>query len=557
MHWYYGTRIILLFVIGLLGLIPWLLTACGPTDPNAVQPITGLAEGTDGYAWWNDTVFYQIFVRSFYDSDGNGIGDFNGIIEKLDYLNDGNPRTSTDLGITGLWLMPINPSTSYHGYDVTDYYAVHSDYGTIDDFKKLLDECHQRGIRVIVDMVFNHTSVMHPWFQEARDDPASDRRDWYVWADADPNYRGPWSQEVWYPTVSGYYYAVFGSGMPDLNYTNPEVTAEMENVSRFWLEEVGVDGFRLDAARHLIEDGQEQENTAATHDWWKNFRTVYKAINPEALTIGEIWTTNYAVVGYVKGDELDLAFNFDLASAILRYVGSRDAENMAASLRRSFNIFPLGTYATFISNHDQVRTMSAFYNDQDLARLAAGVLFTGPGVPFIYYGEEIGMTGTKPDPNLRTPMQWTAEHAAGFTTGAAWGSVNRNYTEVNVAAQTDDPTSLLAYYRTLIHLRNNHAALRVGEYTLVNTDSDSVLAFLRISEEETILVLINLGKDATSEYSLAVNRSPLTGSYRGTILLGEGEVAEFTVTDTGGFTGYLPVVEIPGNGTMVIQLQNR
>ena len=546
-----------LFLLGAFGILWLLLTACGAADPNAVQPVTGLPEGTDGYAWWNDTVFYQIFVRSFYDSNGDGIGDFNGIIEKLDYLNDGDPRTTTDLGITGLWLMPINPSTSYHGYDVTDYYAVHPDFGTLDDFKHLLEECHARGIRVIIDMVFNHTSVEHPWFQEARDNPASERRNWYIWSDEDPNYRGPWNQEVWYPTVSGYFYAVFWSGMPDLNYTNPAVTAEMENVSRFWLDEVGVDGFRLDAARHLIENGQEQENTEATHTWWKNFRTSYKAINPQALTVGEIWTTNYAVVDYVKGDELDLAFNFDLASAILNYVGSRDAENMAASLRRSFDLFPPGTYATFITNHDQERTMSAFFKDTDLARLASGVLFTGPGVPFIYYGEEIGMTGTKPDPNIRTPMQWSAEHAAGFTTGTAWGSVNRNYTEVNVAAQTDDPDSLLSYYRTLIHLRNNHAALRVGEFTLLNTTHDSVLAFLRHSREETLLVMINLGEEAAAQVSLSVNRSPLAGSYRGMTLLGEGEIADLAVADTGGFTEYIPLYEIPANGTLVIQLQSK
>jgi glycosidase len=541
--------------IGLFGLVFGLLAACGSAGANAVQPITGLPEGTDGFAWWNDTVFYQIFVRSFYDSDGDGIGDFNGIIEKLDYLNDGNPQTDTDLGITGLWLMPINPSTSYHGYDVTDYYAVHPDFGTMDDFQRLLEECHQRGIRVIIDMVFNHTSVEHPWFQEARDNPESARRDWYIWAEQDPNYRGPWNQEVWYPTVSGYFYAVFWSGMPDLNYTNPEVTAEMENVSRFWLDEVGVDGFRLDAARHLIEDGQEQENTDATHAWWRNFRTTYKAVNTQALTVGEIWTTNYEVVGYVKGDELDLAFNFDLASEILRYVGNREAENLAAGLRRSFNLFDPGTYATFITNHDQERVMSAFFNDTDLARLAGSVLLTGPGVPFIYYGEEIGMTGTKPDPNIRTPMQWSAEHAAGFTTGAAWGSVNRNYSEVNVAAQTDDPDSLLSYYRTLIHLRNNHAALRVGEYTLVNTDNDSVLAFLRISQEETILVIINLGEAAVSDLSLSLNRGPLEGRYRGTLLLGDGHVANLTTNENGGFSDYLPVSEIPANGTLVIQLR--
>ena len=195
------------------------------------------------------------------------------------------------------------------------------------------------------------------------------------------------------------------------------------------------------------------------------FAQFIRRVNPDALTVGEIWTTNYAVVGYVKGDELDLAFNFDLASAILELCRQSECGRIwRLPYGAALICFSQGTYATFITNHDQERTMSAFFKDTDLARLAGSVLLTGPGVPFIYYGEEIGMTGTKPDPNIRTPMQWSAEHAAGFTTGTAWGSVNRNYTEVNVAAQTDDPASLLSYYRTLIHLRNNHAALRVGEY---------------------------------------------------------------------------------------------
>lgn len=201
--------------------------------------------------------------------------------------------------------------------------------------------------------------------------------------------------------------------------------------------------------------------------------------------------------------------------------------------------------------------MSAFFNNFDLARLASSVLFTGPGVPFIYYGEEIGMTGTKPDPNLRTPMQWSAEHAAGFTTGAAWGSVNRNYTDVNVAVETDDPSSLLSYYRTLITLRNNHAALRVGDYTQVTTDNDFVLAFLRQSEEENILVVINLGKEDANEVELTLTQGTLNGSYRGILLLGDGEVTDLITSENGGFSGYQPVMSIPANGTLVIQLQDK
>ena len=185
-----------------------------------------LFTGTNDYPWWNDTVFYEIFVRSFYDSDGNGIGDLNGVIEKLDYLNDGDPTTSEDLGVTGIWLMPIMVSPSYHGYDVVDYFQVDPDYGTNEDFLRLMDEAHARGIRVIVDLVMNHTSNAHPWFLDSQN-PDSDKREWYIWADENPGYRGPDGQVVWHNNPSGYYYGIFWSGMPDLNYENPDVTAAM------------------------------------------------------------------------------------------------------------------------------------------------------------------------------------------------------------------------------------------------------------------------------------------------------------------------------------------
>src|SRR5687768_9705292 len=211
-----------------------------PTVPaTPIQPVTGLPQGTDGYPWWNDTVFYEIFVRSFYDSDGNGIGDFNGITEKLDYLNDGDPATRTDLGVTGLWLMPIHPSPSYHGYDVTDYYDVNPEYGTMEDFKRLLEEAHARGIRVTIDWVLNHTSSQHAWFEQAKD-PESSYRDWYRWTTE--QFPGPgWR----YGGGGASYYANFAEYMPDLNYANTAVRAEMKKVFDFWLNDVGIDGFRL------------------------------------------------------------------------------------------------------------------------------------------------------------------------------------------------------------------------------------------------------------------------------------------------------------------------
>ncbi len=281
-------------------LIGELAAVVTPTQDAGETATTLMPQGTDGYPWWNDTVFYEIFVRSFYDSNGDGIGDLNGITEKLDYLNDGNPDTTTDLGITGLWLMPIYPSPSYHGYNATDFYAVNPEFGTLDDLHNLLNAAHARGIRVILDITLNHTSSQHPWFLEAGN-PDSPYHDWYIWSDIDPGYTGYWGQQVWFPFNDIYFYSTFSANFADLNYTNPEVMAEMQNVVRFWLEEVGVDGFRLDAAKHMIEEGTNQGNTPATHAFWEDFRTFYKGINPQSITVGEIWDTPEITGGISAG----------------------------------------------------------------------------------------------------------------------------------------------------------------------------------------------------------------------------------------------------------------
>jgi len=522
--------------------------------PGTVQPVIGLPHGTDGYAWWNDTIFYELFVRSFYDSNRDGIGDFNGIIKKLDYLNDGNPKTTTDLGVTGIWLMPVNPSTSYHGFDVTDYYDVNPDYGTLEEFKNLLDECHHRGIRVIIDLVLNHTSIEHPWFIEARDQPQSARHNWYIWSETNPGYLGPWGEQVWHPSSAGYYYGIFWSGMPDLNYRNDDVTDEMYNVTRFWLQDVGVDGFRLDAARHLIELNQAQADTPITHEWWANFRTYYKGINPQAMTVGEVWTSNYEVVKYVQGDEFDMAFNFDLASQTMRNISSWNAGSLSGALQRNYDQFSPGTYATFLTNHDQPRVMSVFVGDQDKAKLAASVLLTAPGTPFIYYGEEIGMTGSKPDENIRTPMLWSADKYAGFSTISPWESTNNNYEQFNVTTESSDPNSLLSLYRSLIKLRNEHAALRVGDYFGVSSDNRSILPFLRVSKEESLLVLINLSKKTINGYTLSLKQGPLSGGYRLYPVFGEGNYPGLDANTNGGFNLYLSTSEIPANGLVILQL---
>lgn len=530
--------------------------------PVAGAPVTPVpAPPPVSESWWNKAVFYEIFVRSFADSTtgplaNDGIGDLQGLIEKLDYLNDGDPATDGDLGVTGLWLMPIMPSPSYHGFDVTDYYAVNEGYGTLEDFKRLMAEAHKRGIKIIMDLVLNHTSSEHPWFVEARDTPESERRDWYIWSEYKPEYLGPWGEQVWHPSASGYYYGIFTPSMPDLNYKNGQVTAEMEKVARFWLEEVGVDGFRLDAARHLIEEGSLQSNTQATHAWWKSFRTMYKAANPHALTVGEIWTSDSTVVTYVQGDELDLAFDFDLAADLVRGVMMRAPRIVRGGMASSYSLFGSGLGATFLTNHDMNRVMSELGGDASKAKLAASVLMTAPGVPFVYYGEEIGMTGEKPDEMIRTPMQWSTEENAGFTSGTPWEPVNADYGEKNVAAQSEDPSSLLSCYRALIQIRTAHPALQMGDYRPVTSTDAGLLTFLRASDDETVLVIINLEEEAATGYDLALEEGPLVGTYEAIPLYGgETELPNLVANGAGGFDAYRPLPEIPGEATVVIQLR--
>ncbi len=532
------------------------LAGCGGSPqtsaPVPVRPVSGLPTGSDGYPWWNDTVFYEIFVRSFYDSDGDGIGDLNGLIEKLDYLNDGDPNTATDLGVTGIWLMPIHPATSYHGYDVTDYFAVNPDYGMLDDFKRLLDEAHRRGIRIIIDLVLNHTSSEHPWFV-ASQDPQSPYRAWYEWSDADPG------QRYWHPSASGYYYGYFEDGMPDLNYANPDVTAKMEEVVRFWMQDVGVDGFRLDAAKHLVEEGTVAENSDSTHVWYEQFRPYYKSLDPQAMTVGEIMGSSVAAAQYAEGDELDLAFDFDLAQAIITSLRTSRADQVASTLSRDYALFPPGQFAAFLSNHDQNRVMSQLAAKEDKARLAAMLLLTAPGVPFIYYGEEIGMSGKKPDEDIRVPMQWSSDANAGFTTGSPWRSVNADYADRNVAAQSADPDSLLSLYRDLIGLRDQHAALRVGDVFIATVDRSqpSIYAVLRASQDEVILVVVNPGPSAVSDYPLSLPAGPLAAGARYTVvaLMGEGDFADLTANAQGGFDAYQPLPALPARGSFVMQLQ--
>jgi alpha-amylase len=508
-------------------------------------------ESSDDLPWWNDRVFYEVFVRAFEDSDGDGNGDLQGLISKLDYLNDGDPATNTDLGITGLWLMPVMQSPSYHGYDVTDYEQIESDYGSNDDFKHLVAEAHYRGMAVIVDMVINHTSTQHPWFVDS-ETPGSAHDSWYRWSLTNPGYAGPWGQPVWHFGGSRYYYGVFWSGMPDLNLRNPAVTQSMHTVADFWLNEMGVDGFREDAIKHLVEDGQKQENTTGTITWLTKWQAHLKSVKPDVFTVGEVQSSSAVTSLYVP-EGVDTTFEFELASAIANSINRGTNDNVTATQSQLLERFDPGQYSAFLSNHDFNRITNVFNQNVDKGKVAASILLTQPGVPFLYYGEEIGMAGLKPDECLRVPFQWdSTPRTAPFMNGK---NCKTNEADANLADQENDPNSLFNHYRTMIHLRNEHPALQTGDFQMVETTSNAIYSFIRHTSDETVLVLINLSDEVVSDYQLNLDSGPLADITTASLILPPADVTVPTVNASGGFDGYVPVAELAPHSTTVIELE--
>jgi alpha-amylase len=492
--------------------------------------------------WWNDAVFYEVFVRSFYDSNGDGKGDFKGLIQKLDYLNDGNPNTTSDLGITGIWLMPMMESPSYHGYDVTNYYATEPDYGTMADFEEFLAAAHARGIKVIIDFVMNHSSEQHPWFQESATNTTNAKRDWYVWSDTNPGFTGPWGQGVWHRENGKYYYGIFYSGMPDLNWSNAQLKSSMWDITRFWLNK-GVDGYRIDAVKYLDEDGQKVENTPETFNILHEFNQVSKQAKASAFTVGEAWSNTAAVVPYVQNDRLDVCFEFDLASAIINSVRANNPAALKNQLNLVNRLYPRLQYATFLTNHDQVRVMDELVGNIAQMKQAAALYLTMPGVPFLYYGEEVGMLGSGVDEDKRKPMQWTSGTKSGFTTGTPWRSLNSNFAQYNVQTLAADPASLLNHYKKLIHIRNAQPALRKGYHAELSTGNASVLSYGRVYEQEAVVVVSNFGSDAIVGPTVSLPVSTLSaGTYNVTDLYSGATMGTVAVNAQGAFSNW------PSNG---------
>ena len=531
---------------------------CGePVGPTVAMCVTVAALAapiaatqTPAPAWTRGAVCYEVFVRSFSDSDGDGIGDLNGLIEKLDYIDN--------LGASCIWLMPVAASPSYHGYDVSDYYRVEPAYGTNDVFKRLVTEAHRRGLVVLVDMVLNHSSSEHPYFQAALHDTASPYRAWYRFA-PEPLGKGPHGGDDWHrsPVRDEYYYGVFWSGMPDLNYQTPAVREEAKRIATFWLRDMGVDGFRLDAVPYLVEEGTCLMACPGTHAFLHEYAAHVDSVKPGAYTVGEAWGNIDEMMPYYP-DQLTSYFGFELADSLLSVVRTGWAAGLLTGFLRLQDTLPAYRWSPFLSNHDQTRTLTALGGDVARAKLAATLLLTLPGLPFIYYGEEIGMTGDKPDPRLRSPMQWSADPGLGFTSGTAWESAQPDSLTTNVAAQEGDSGSLLNLYRRLIHLRRQSEALATGTLVALAANNPHVAAYLRRSGTHAALVVANLGATPAAGVSIGSGRGALPpGRYTPSNLLGGRSAAPLSVGRDGRIKDYVPAAMIGSRESLVLDLIRR
>lgn len=481
--------------------------------------------------WYKEAVFYELSLRSFMDSNGDGYGDLRGLIEKLDYLQM--------LGVDCLWLMPIYPSPLVDdGYDIADYYDIDKTYGNLGDFKSLIEAVHVRGLRIIMDLVMNHTSDEHPWFKASRSDRKSPYREYYVWSDTDQKYKGTriifldteTSNWTWDEKTEEYYWHRFYSSQPDLNYDNPKVQEEMFKIARFWLD-LGIDGFRADAVPYLFErEGTNCENLPETHAYLKKLRAFIDKNYPGRILLCEANQWPEDVRRYFgDGDEFHMGFHFPIMPRIFMALKKGRFNDIVEILRRTPPIPENCQWCIFLRNHDELtlemvmpeerewmwtqyapkprmklnlgirrRLAPLLDNDRGKIELANSLLFTLPGSPIIYYGDEIGMGDDidLPDRNgLRTPMQWDDSINAGFTTGKPFTEFIKgelDYHKVNVASQVADNNSLLHLISRMITIHKGHQAFGHGSIRWVETGNSSVIVYVREYQNESLLILNNL-----------------------------------------------------------------
>ena len=498
--------------------------------------------------WYINALFYEVHVRAYCDSNADGIGDLPGLISKLDYIKS--------VGVNCVWILPIYPSPlKDDGYDIADYYDVHPDYGTIEDFKHLVQAAHERGLKVIADLVLNHTSDQHPWFQAARSDPNSKYHDYYVWSDTNDKYSDAriifldTEESNWtYDEKAGqYFWHRFYSSQPDLNYDNPDVREEMLNVMKFWLD-LGIDGFRADAVPYLIErEGTNCENLPETHEILKSIRAYLDANYEDKILLAEANQWPKDVRPYFgDGDEFNMGFHFPVMPRIYMAIKQGDATPIRWIMAQTPDI-PEGTqWCTFLRNHDELtlemvteeerqwmweeyapvprmrqnlgirrRLAPLLDNDHRKIMLANALLYSLPGAPIIYYGDEIGMGDNiwLPDRNgVRTPMQWNAGLNAGFSDAPpemlyspVISEGKFSYKFVNVAAEENDPESLLTKMKHLIRIRHENPILAMGAYEFLAPEAKAVLTIHRSLGSEDLICILNL-TDQPQNFQLDLSR---------------------------------------------------
>ena len=504
----------------------------GPVNLSGLRPDTQVTNSI----WFKDAIFYEVYVRAFCDSNGDGHGDLPGLTQKLDYLKS--------LGVDCLWLQPIYPSPLLDdGYDIADYYNVHPDYGTLEDFKVLVSEAHQRGLRVIADLVLNHTSDQHPWFQAARADPNSPYRDYYVWSDDPKRYSAAriifvdtevsnWAMD---PVAGRYFWHRFYSSQPDLNFDNPAVQAEMLNVIKFWLD-LGLDGFRADAVPYLFErEGTNCENLPETHAYLKQMRRFVDEHYPGRILLAEAnqWPQDLRPY-FGDDDEFQMAFHFPVMPRIFMALARHDASPVIEILKATPPIPPASQWCTFLRNHDELtlemvteaerlwmwehyapeprmrlnlgirrRLAPLLDGDPRKIELAYALLFALPGTPIFYYGDEIGMGDNiwlDDRDGVRTPMQWTAGPNAGFSSappGKLYAPVIADGVfgcqRVNYEAQHEDPGSMWNRLRRLTAKRKAHPAFGWGATSFLSLPNPATFGIVRQHQGEVIVAVCNLG----------------------------------------------------------------